>query len=707
MGSVYLADDLELGECVAVKMLLPARAGAEFIERLRSEVRLARRVTHRNVARTYDIGEHEGGRFLTMEYVDGESLGARIARDGALTPSSFFRLAKDIAAGLAAAHAAGVVHRDLKPANILVADDGRAVITDFGLAWSSDARPEDTIAGTPSYMAPEQFLGQFDQRSDIFALGVLFHVMLTATKPFTEALHERPLRPPNPCDFRPGLPVALGALVARCLAPVAADRFAGVSEVLDILASTVAEVVGDEPAPKTVATGVLRAVSPPPRSILVRVVGSARDTPMALGLRDELANRINEHPSLCAFGDAEREHEASAHIEVREGERALELDVRLLASRDGFEFWRASFKGSPADAIDLAQAAVRGIERALAVDVPEGSKMVPLGEQAARSYFAGRAAYDAFLPERLQLAAASFEAALVHAPAHPLLLSALASTRARQSFYSEGHMDQAREAADLAVSLAPNLAEAHVARAAIHSQNNEIEHEVASLLRAVELAPGHIEALSALGRRLLEVGAPADAIRLSEAVYSRDRSDLTLPTIARAHALLGHYDRASETYDRMRGEARDNFGLALKLRMSVWRRDRATVMAAIGRIHALGRAEDLSYRLMLMLGEAVLEGRSPRTSERLRGQALAGAASRARRALVHQLSAEAEAYLGDFENAMSSIESALEGGLFDVFWVDRCPVLDELRGSARFEAAREVAHGRARRALALFHARPL
>jgi eukaryotic-like serine/threonine-protein kinase len=712
MGSVYLAEDLELGERIAVKMLRPEYArDSEFTERLRSEVRLARRVTHANVARTYDIGDHEGERFLTMEYVDGESLGKRIARDGALSLSSFYRIAEDVTAGLAAAHAAGVVHRDLKPHNILLAKSGRASITDFGTAWSRDAAHEDRVAGTPSYMAPEQFEGRFDERSDVFGLGAVFYVMLTAQKPFTGALGDRLLHAPNPINHRPGVPVSLATLVEKCLAPDPADRFATASDVGAALASAGKRVLSEERAPPTLPSGpvagVLRGVAAEPRSLLVRGVGDAPDSLLARGLRDELVRHMNEHPLLYASTDPEREHEAIAQVEVRLDGDKLVVEVHLSGGGDGFAFWSASFEGTKADALDLPRAAARGIERALAAEVPRDPALAPLGRDATLLYLAGRAAYREFWPTSQERAAASFEEALVHSPDHPLLLSALASTRARQSFFSGGYLDQARAASELAVRLAPGLAEAHVARAAAYSQDNEAESAVQSLLRALELAPGQVDALASLARTLLEVGAPADAVRLSEAGYARDRSDLHPVTIARAHALLGDVPRATAALDRVRGEMRNTIGLVLTARFAMWRRDRPAVAAALKRLEELGRVDGAGYGLMSLVRDAVFEGRSPRVTDPRVKEELTAAVSRARRSLVRQVCAEASAYAGDFESALGSIEGAIEEGLFDTFWLERCPMFDELRGSAVFESARDVVQGRAKRVRALLHARPL
>ena len=165
MGSIYRARDRELDEVVALKMLRTDLVSSPAIlERFRREVKLARRVTHRNVARVFDIGEHDGDKFLTMELVDGESLGALVAREGALPFARVVEIVSGICAGLTCAHAAGVVHRDLKPDNVLLASDGRVVLTDFGIARAfTDGGAGSTmglLVGTPAYMAPEQVEGQ-------------------------------------------------------------------------------------------------------------------------------------------------------------------------------------------------------------------------------------------------------------------------------------------------------------------------------------------------------------------------------------------------------------------------------------------------------------------------------------------------------------------------------------------------------------------
>ena len=160
MGEVYRADDLTLGQPVALKFL-PARAvgDAAALSRFHNEVRTARQVSHHNVCRIHDVGEADGEPFLTMEYVDGEDLASLLRRIGRLPADKALESAHQLCAGLAAAHNMGVLHRDLKPANVML--DGRGVvkITDFGLANFSEQIARDDVSGTPAYMAPEQLAG--------------------------------------------------------------------------------------------------------------------------------------------------------------------------------------------------------------------------------------------------------------------------------------------------------------------------------------------------------------------------------------------------------------------------------------------------------------------------------------------------------------------------------------------------------------------
>ena len=185
MGEVYRADDLRLGQPVALKFLPETlRHDPVRLAQFHNEVRTARQVSHPNVCRVYDIGEADGLLYLSMEYVDGEDLASSLRRIGRFPEDKAADIARQLCAGLAAAHQRGVVHRDLKPANVMLDGAGRVRVMDFGLA--AVGRVEDVRAGTPAYMAPEQLLGrEVTAKSDIFALGLVIYELFTGRRAFS------------------------------------------------------------------------------------------------------------------------------------------------------------------------------------------------------------------------------------------------------------------------------------------------------------------------------------------------------------------------------------------------------------------------------------------------------------------------------------------------------------------------------------------
>jgi len=265
MGEVYRADDLTLGQAVALKFLPDEAARDEgLLERFRNEVRMARRVSHPNVCRVYDVGEVDGQTFFTMEYVDGEDLASLLRRIGRLPPDKALDIARHLCAGLAAAHAKGVLHRDLKPANIMLDGRGQVVITDFGLAGVvDDIRGNEIRSGTPAYMAPEQLAGkEVSPRSDIYALGLVLYEVFTGKRAFAEKLAgavqahgER--TPSRPSSVVKDLDPIVEKVILRCLEtepsarPATALAVAAALPGGDPLAAALA--AGETPSPQLVA----------------------------------------------------------------------------------------------------------------------------------------------------------------------------------------------------------------------------------------------------------------------------------------------------------------------------------------------------------------------------------------------------------------------------------------------------------------------
>jgi serine/threonine-protein kinase len=227
MGEVYCAIDLMLEQRVALKFLPEvAIHDAATVARFHNEVRLARRVSHPNVCRVYDIGEVEGQPFISMEYVDGENMRSLLRRIGRLPADKAAEIARRLCAGLSAAHDKGVLHRDLKPANIMVDGRGQVLITDFGLAGlAQELKDTEVRAGTPAYMAPEQLAGkEVSIQSDIYALGLVLYEIFTGKRVFEAnsladltRLHDGMLT--NPSSLVKDLDPIVERVIMHCLEP--------------------------------------------------------------------------------------------------------------------------------------------------------------------------------------------------------------------------------------------------------------------------------------------------------------------------------------------------------------------------------------------------------------------------------------------------------------------------------------------------------
>ncbi len=261
-GEVYRAEDTRLGQTVALKFVTQRIADdPRHVERIVAEVRIGRQVAHPNLCRIYDMVKVGKQYFITMEYVDGENLASMLLRVGRLSEEKALEIAREICAGLAAAHDRGVVHRDVKPSNVMIDGRGHVRITDYGLSVIPGEVTSDTFAGTPAYMAPEQFEGiEATEQSDIYSLGLVLHEVFTGQRLFSGSLvdiaqtHRLPKRPPS--TIARGLSPAIERVILQCIEEVASDRPESVRDVLRALP-------GDDSLRQLIASGE----TPSPRAI--------------------------------------------------------------------------------------------------------------------------------------------------------------------------------------------------------------------------------------------------------------------------------------------------------------------------------------------------------------------------------------------------------------------------------------------------------
>lgn len=246
MGEVYRAYDKEVKEDVALKLIRSEiSSDKKTIERFNRELKLARKIIHKNVGRMYELMEYEGNRFITMEYVEGQNLKGFIRQSGQLAIGTALKFAKQVCNGLSEAHRLGVVHRDLKPSNIMIDQDGNARIMDFGLARllnEEGITRRGTMIGTPHYMSPEQVEGDdIDQRTDIYSLGVIFYEMVTGRVPFegetafTIGMKHKGEMPRNPKEFNAQIPEELSRVVLKCMEKDKKKRYQNTEELLSKL----------------------------------------------------------------------------------------------------------------------------------------------------------------------------------------------------------------------------------------------------------------------------------------------------------------------------------------------------------------------------------------------------------------------------------------------------------------------------------------
>jgi serine/threonine protein kinase/Tfp pilus assembly protein PilF len=611
MGRVYKVFDTKIKEKIALKLIKPEVAtDKETIERFSNEIRLARKIGHRNVCRMFDLGEAEGAHFITMEYVPGEDLKRLIRTMGRLSPAQAISIARQVCEGLSEAHRQGIVHRDLKPQNIMVDEDGNARIMDFGIARSMKGKGitgEGVIIGTPEYMSPEQVDGKdVDRRTDIYSLGIILYEMLTGRAPFegetpfSVGVKQKSEIPKDPAALNPQIPRELSGLILCCLEKDREKRPAEAGEVeaeLDKIAKGIPAAERALPKVKSptskeitvtvkfrrwlvpilVFLGIAAAAFILWRSFLHKPLQEhsiavlpfvdelSPDSRLELGdsMAEEITGRlrslqkfpVKSNSAVTRFKGTDKSLKSIGEElgvdylitgKIREAKEEIEVYVELTEAKSENQVWDERYPDRMSNVLGIQGRIAEKIASSLLKTLtPEDQQILRKqpteNADAYRLYVQGRQAWNRRNEEGYRQAEEYFRQAIAADAKFAKAYAGLADV------YSMMRKNQeARDAVQKALDLAPGLAEAHASLGFITLELDfNVKSAEGEFKRAVELDPEYPVAQYWYGRLMNMRG------RFDEAIVHLKRSLDLDPTVSMIHENLaasyyfsGRFDEA-------------------------------------------------------------------------------------------------------------------------------------------------------------------
>ena len=726
MGEVHLAEDTSLERRVALKLL--ARSGALALDEDRSqrflrEARLASALSHPNIAQIFEIGDTGDVRFIAMEFVEGETLRNRVA-NGPLPPAEVIDIAVQLFDALEEAHGKGIVHRDLKCANVMLTARGRVKVLDFGLAKRVGVEfasaqthantAEGVIVGTVHYMSPEQSLGRtVDARSDIFSAGVMLYELLTGRLPFSGASTAETLyrivhgQPDSISRLNHLVSPGLERIVAKMLEKQVEHRYQAARDVLGDLRNLNPD--SDPVRPRaTPARRKSKSIDSLAVLPLMSTTAAADMDYLADGITESLINALSQIPRLKVLARSTVFRYKASTMDPQAIGQALGVRavltgrlqmiggrvltrVELVDTTDGTNLWGDQFQHATTDVLALEERLVDAIAEQLRVRLTRDEQ-----RRLRKRHTESAGAYEAYMRGRFQLAKRTsegftkaiecFERAIAEDSRYALAYAGQADcytllTTARYVDAVAVSVHRAREAAERAIALDSQLAEAHSALGFVRFRVDwDWSGARTSFEKACELNPGHAPAHHRYALLLSALGRHDDAI--AEIRQACELDPLSLITRC-AHGRVLHFARRY-------AEALDHFRQAIELDDSFLSAhfDLAMSLAELGRydeaIAELDRHIDRGGRRSVMLG--VLGQVLARAGQHERARSLLG---ELRQRLADGQATPADpgyvlAGLGELDEAMEMFEQACEkrAGLAVFFKVE--PLLDPLRPHPRF-----------------------
>jgi serine/threonine protein kinase/Flp pilus assembly protein TadD len=586
MATVCLAQDTKHERVVALKVLHPGLAESMGPERFLREIRVVARLNHPHILPLFDSGEVEGFLYYVMPYIEGESLRERLERENQLPVDEAIRHTFSIASALDYAHRQNVVHRDVKPENVMIFE-GEAMVMDFGIAKSVMESGERSITqsgalfGTPAYVSPEQAAGagQVDGRADQYSLAVVLYEMLAGERPFggipeVEAFSKRFSETPKPIrQLREGVPESLEAALTKAMAPDPNARYASIAlfaQAIGVGAVISPIVVHTHPSP-TVSAAKSVAVLP-----FTNISADAENEYFADGIAEEIINaltkvqslRVASRTSSFAFkgknediGEIGRKLKVSTVLEgsVRKVGNKLRITAQLINVADGYHLWAEQYDREMQDIFAIQEDISKAIVTSLRVILSEGEKLAmgrvrTIDVNAYDYYLRGRKFFHQHRRKSLEYAVQMFEKAIEIDDNYALAYAGIAVASSLLYTYFDRrpvNSIQADVASQKALELAPDLAEAHLARAIalrVGEHADEAEHEFQA---AVRLDPKLFDAFYFFGRAKKYQGRYAEAVKLLERAVQLQPEDFQAAAfLGGAYAGLGM--RAEATAARRR-----------------------------------------------------------------------------------------------------------------------------------------------------------
>jgi len=690
MATVYLAQDIKHERVVALKVLHPDLAVALGPDRFLREIRLAARLNHPHILPLFDSGDADGLLYYVMPYVEGESLRERLDREQQLPIEEAVHHGRAIASALDYAHRQNIVHRDIKPENVMLYE-GEAMVMDFGIAKAVSAAGSETLTqtgmmvGTPAYVSPEQAAGEtnLDGRSDQYSLACMIYEMITGERPFSGAtpqaiMAKRFTETPKPLRVvRKDVPENVEKAVMRAMATEASGRYTTSAQFAQALASESTKTPTDTESLPKAAVSAAKSVAVLP---FTNMSNDPDNEYFTDGMAEEIINaltkiqslRVTSRTSSFSFkgknddiGEIGKKLKVSTVLEgsVRKMGNRLRITAQLVNVADGSNLWSAKYDREIEDIFAIQDDISQAIVVALRVILTEGEKKQiekarTENVQAYDYYLRGRQYFHQLRRKSLEYARQMFNKAIEIDPDYARAYAGVADSCSMLYTYfdaREFNLRQADIASDKALELAPELAEAHVARGLVVSLSKRFDEAEKEFEIAMKLDPKLFEAPYWYARALLSAGRSHEAVKMFErATVLRPEEFQAANFLAQAYDTLG-----------MTAEKETALRRAMKLmeeRLELNPDDARACNLLSTKYAKLGQPERAVEYAERSLG---IDPDDPM--------------------LLYNVSCT-YAVLGMTDEAMNCLERAVDKGFGHKEWIDHDPDLVQLRENPRFKA---------------------